>query len=51
MDTRYSVFFVFVIVLQICTAPPVTKNKSSDGNDNKENEVDGKEMGLVSVKI
>lgn len=49
MKMQYSVLLLFLIILQTCTAPPVTKNKSSDNEDNKVNEVDGKETGLVSL--
>lgn len=43
---KYLVVFVFIVVLQLCTAPPVTQKKPGDENANENEE--NQESGLVS---
>lgn len=47
MKKLSAIFLVLSIILQLCTAPPVTKNKEPE-EDNKENDGKDKEVGLVS---
>lgn len=45
---QLTIVLIFTIVLQLCTAPPVTKNKSEESEAN-ENEIgEDKTEGLVS---